>query len=200
VAFNVGIDGLGGQGGAFTVGGGADYQFAPKFVIGAFVDYTRHNASTDINAGITDGIDSLGANIGFDIEDEISVGARLGYLANSRTLLYGTVGYSAVDISDARVSVSIDGFPLFNEVLARNGDFSGYFLGAGIETKLSDAVSLKLDYRYTDLGSERVTLLPDVFPEANEFVTTSLDTDIQTVRLTLNYRFDAVREAPAPLK
>jgi opacity protein-like surface antigen len=66
--------------------------------------------------------------------------------------------------------------------------------------KLTDAISLKGEYRYTDVDSSNITLLPDVFPVVNDLISAELDPDIQTVRLSLSYRFGLGREEAAPLK
>jgi outer membrane immunogenic protein len=88
----------------------------------------------------------------------------------------------------------------FGTRVASSGSIDGFFLGAGIETKITDNISLKLDYRYTNGDSEQITLLPDILPEANDFVRAEIDPDIQTVRMSLDYRFNFGGADPAPLK
>lgn len=193
---SLGTDGLGGEGGAFTIGAGYDLQIGSKIVAGAFVDYTQHDADFDVSLSLGN---VLRGGLGFDIRDEVSVGGRLGYLVNPSTLFYGTVGYSHLDVSDTIVSGSIGGFG-GSLRLADNGSFSGIFFGAGVEAKLTDAISLKGEYRYTDVDSSNITLLPDVFPVVNDLISAELDPDIQTVRLSLSYRFGLGREEAAPLK
>jgi outer membrane immunogenic protein len=195
-SFNVGFDGFGGEGGALTIGGGYDYQFAPKFVAGLLIDYTMHGADTDLDLNIGDAIT---ANVGFGLDNELSVGGRLGYLVTPATLIYGSIGYSRIELDDARLSVNF-GPGSFGTRVASSGAIDGFFLGGGIETKITDNISLKLDYRYTNGDSEQITLLPDVLPEANDFVRAEIDPDIQTVRLSLDYRFNFGGVDPAPLK
>ncbi len=84
-------------------------------------------------------------------------------------------------------------------MLASVDDLSGPFLGGGVEIKLTDAISLKGEYRYTNLDSEDVTLLPGLAPGIDSFVSAELDPTIQTARATLNYRFNWDRPAE-PLK
>ena len=59
--FNVGFDGFGGEGGALTIGGGYDYQFAPKFVAGLLIDYTMHGADTDLDLNIGNPLPQMSA-------------------------------------------------------------------------------------------------------------------------------------------
>jgi outer membrane immunogenic protein len=131
----------------------------------------------------------LAGNFGFEVDDELSIGGKLGYLVTPATLLYGTVGYSRIELSDAFVSGNIGPFGGAIRVASSNS-IDGFFLGGGVETKITNNISLKLDYRYTNGDSEGITLLPDVLPIANQFVRAEIDPDIQTVRMSLDYRFN----------
>jgi outer membrane immunogenic protein len=197
IGFGLGFDGFGGEGGALTIGGGYDYQFAPRFVAGLLIDYTMHGADTDLDLNVANFIT---ANVGFGLDNELSVGGRLGYLVTPATLIYGSAGYSRIELDDARFGLNIDRVLSFGTRVASSSSIDGFFLGGGIETKLTDSISLKLDYRYTNGGSEQITLLPDVFPDANQFVRAEIDPDIQTVRMSLDYRFNFGGADPAPLK
>lgn len=194
--FNLDLDGFGGQGGVFTFGGGYDRQFRSNFVAGLFIDYTLHNAETDLDVNVG-GL--LSANLGFGIDNEFSVGGRLGYLVTPATLVYGSAGYSRIELDDARLGGDIFGNS-FTLRVASSDAIDAFFVGGGIETKINDNISLKLDYRYTNGDSEKITLLPDVLPQANDFVRAEIDPDIQTVRLSLDYRFNFGEAEAAPLK
>ncbi|MEE9586731.1 MAG: hypothetical protein V3V97_01725, partial [Hyphomicrobiaceae bacterium] len=73
-------------------------------------------------------------------------------------------------------------------------DFSGWFLGGGVETKLTESISLKAEYRYTSLDSEKVQILPKLVPQINDFVKADLEPTVQTGRIALVYRFNWHRE------
>jgi outer membrane immunogenic protein len=195
--FNATLDGLGARGGAFTFGAGLDRQISERIVAGAFIDYTRHSADESLSLSIDP---LLSARIGFGIDDEFSIGGRLGYLVTPATLVFGTIGYSRTDLDDTVLGASLLGNP-FSVRLADNGSFDGIFLGAGFETKLSDNFSFKAEYRYTNNGSEATPLLPGLGLPVDELVRAELDPDIQTLRLSLGYRFNFDRGAEAePLK
>ncbi len=197
VAFGLDFDGFGGEGGALTIGGGYDYQFTPRFVAGLLIDYTMHGADTDLDVNIASAIT---ANFGFGLDNELSVGGRLGYLLTPATLIYGSAGYSRIELDDARFGINFGG-PGFGVRVASSGAIDGIFLGGGVETKISDNISFKIDYRYTDGDSEQITLLPDLGGGiANQFVRAEIDPDIQTVRMSLDYRFNFGGSDPAPLK
>jgi outer membrane immunogenic protein len=195
--FNATLDGLGAKGGAFTFGAGLDRQIGERIVAGAFIDYTRHSADESLSLSIDP---FLSARVGFGIDDEFSIGVRLGYLVTPATLVFGTIGYSRTDLDDTVLGVSAFGDSL-SVRLADNGSFDGVFFGAGFETKLSDNFSFKAEYRYTNNGSEETPLLPGLGLPVDELVRAELDPDIQTLRLSLGYRFSFDREAEAaPLK
>ena len=105
---------LGGTGGFFTVQGAYDYQFAPRWVVGGFVDADWSNVSGHAKqAGgsyITFACDNPGncedqpvgsfapsnGTIDTKVSTDwnISVGGRVGWLANQGTLLYLLAAYT----------------------------------------------------------------------------------------------------------
>lgn len=189
-AFNVGLDGLGGTGGAFTLGLGADYRVNASILVGAFFDYDWMNVDTDIGGSIT-GLGSAKASFGFD--NMWSLGGRLGYLVSEKTMFFASAGYARANVSDLTFSVP----GLGSGSLASSGALDGYFIGGGAEIKITDSVTLKGEYRYNDFSPEGVTLLPGtaLAPLVNGLVKTTLDPTVQTAKLTLNYRFGAGRDA-----
>ncbi len=189
---SLGLDALGSQGASFTVGLGVDRQYDDKFVFGVFVDYTRHNNEFEIGLNVA-GL--LAGSLSYEIEDEWSIGARAGYLVTPSTLMFTSVGYSRLSLSDTVIQGSLGGGPAGSLVLADNGSFGGVFIGSGIEMKISDNLSLKGEYRYLFAKGDDINLLPGITfgPfTANDFVSAELSPDIQSVRLSLDYRFNFV--------
>ena len=187
---SLGLDALGSQGAGFTVGLGVDRQYDDKFVFGVFADYTRH--SNEFEIGLNVGA-LVSGSLNYEIEDEWSIGARAGYLVTPSTLLFTSVGYSRLSLSDTTLQGTFLGAPVGPIVLADNGSFGGVFLGSGIEMKLSDSLSLKGEYRYLFADGDQIDLLPGVTLgpfTANDFVSAELSPDIQSVRLSLDYRFN----------
>jgi outer membrane immunogenic protein len=74
----------------------------------------------------------------------------------------------------------------------------GYVLGAGIERALRSNWSLKLEYQYLNFGDQQAEgpLFDANGRATGEKATTSFDTDMHTVRIGLNYHFDAPRHEP----
>src|SRR3954451_9823177 len=114
------------------------------------------------------------------------VGGRVGYLTAPDTLVFASVGYANAGMDPTTANIVIGGASE-GLVLIDGKRFSGVFVGGGIETKIWDSLSLRAEYRYIDLGSERMTLLPNDLPEINEAISTTFDPTIQMGRLSLNY-------------
>ena len=150
-----------------TVGIGADFEFAPGFVVGAFADIDWSDAEVDLSStakskfgpkNAFSSSTSLNANLEFDYS--WTVGGRLGVLSlNRQALMYVLAGYTEMH-ADGSMKISSDTNGPFNSLFGDSAtvklpdDYQGYTLGAGTEVKLSQAWSLKLEGRYTNLNSE----------------------------------------------
>lgn len=93
--------------------------------------------------------------------------ARAGY-AFDRVMLYGTGGLAV-----GRVELSLPG-------ARRRASETGWTIGAGIETMLSENFTARAEYLYTDFGSTRGMLGGDPF---------SAEFDSHTVRAGVTYHF-----------
>ncbi|MFT3730082.1 MAG: outer membrane beta-barrel protein [Hyphomicrobium sp.] len=197
--FNVVIDGIGSDGGFISGTVGYDYQFAPRYVVGAFFDGDFSNLSHRNSLNLTDGVNSIGGGTTSEFDNILMVGARLGYLITPDTLLFGSVGYANAGMDPTNANFDLGGGNSGIELIDGRR-FDGFFVGGGIETKIWDSLSLKAEYRYVDLGSENMTLLPNDLPEINQIISTKFDPNIQMGRISLNYRFGARAEPAPPLK
>jgi outer membrane immunogenic protein len=116
-----------------------------------------------------------------------TVRGRLGY-AFDRTLVYATGGLAYGDV-DSRLSS-----PNAPGIFERKHDTQvGFVAGAGVEYKITPVWSVKAEYQYIDLGSERLVGTPGFAG----FHTNDLDTAFHTVRVGLNYH---IAPAYEPLK
>ena len=163
------FDGIGGEGVFGTVTLGYDRVIRPGWVAGVFVDYDFSGISTDVSVPALGGI-----RASLDHTDSWSIGARLGFLTNASTLLYGTAGYTQADF-DLGSNVSD-----LNNYL-RSPSVSGYFVGAGIETFLRDNWTLKLEYRFSQFDEDTILDLGDIKID--------LEPSMHTARLVLSYKF-----------
>jgi outer membrane immunogenic protein len=122
------------NGGAYV---GYDRRIRDRFVLGG-------EAGFDIGTNDNRVVRGAGTFASVDPRHAFDVSARAGYLANDRTLLYVRGGYENVD---ARVTLINAG--------GANRDvrtYDGWLAGAGVERYLTDKVSARIEYRYSDLG------------------------------------------------
>jgi outer membrane immunogenic protein len=190
---SAGFDGIGGEGMLGTLSVGADWQFHKNFLIGAFFDYdfTDIETTLDFSAG---GFLSGKGNI--QLDDMWSIGGRIGFLPTPNTVVYGLVAYTEANFDDAKLSVSCGECGSHTASLALPS-FSGVSFGGGIETQLFHNVTLKGEYRFTQLDRETVFS----YDGYDAYVDASLEPSIHTGRVSVNYRFNFDRHAePAPLK
>lgn len=154
---------------------GADYQL-DRIVAGVNASFTlgdRKMSSSGGGGGAggyeTTGPDelALGAGVGaVDSELELgnswSVGARLGYLVTDSLLVFAAGGYTqanaklSADFEGAGAAVVDDASEIsgaYDISASEEKWMGGYYLGAGLETMLTDQFSLKVEYRYADYGS-----------------------------------------------
>ena len=183
-AFAPGFDGDFDNG---VVGGahiGYDQQF-DRVVLGGILDLTFTDLG-DKQEGRS--ITPATYTIGRDLDYFATLRARLGYLVTDDVLLYATGGlaYGDVDFSysqpgsGARTTTSG----------GQDSDF-GYTVGAGFETKLTQQISLGVEYLYTNLGGNdfKANLVGGPFGAGTTGFGTSEDFDFHTVQLKLTYRF-----------
>jgi outer membrane immunogenic protein len=85
-----------------------------------------------------------------------SVRGRAGYLVTPWTLAYGTAGMAYGDVSGSFGYSAHDNFELGYSTTG-GGSWSdtrvGWTAGGGVETIIAAGLTLRLEYRYTDLGS-----------------------------------------------
>lgn len=160
--------------GAFLGGGqiGADYQFAPNWVIGIegqISGLASNDRSFVIGAlALTDRTEWLA-----------SVTGRLGYTWGPG-LIYAKGGVAFRD--DNGVNVTLAGVA---QPFTLNREQTGYTVGGGLEYMFAPSWSAKVEYQYYNFDRTDVTSLAFV-PATG----VSYDTDIHTVKVGLNYRFN----------
>jgi outer membrane immunogenic protein len=169
-----GNNSLNGNDGRFLGGvqGGADYQFAPNWVIGIEAQYSWLSNSNNgrlFPGGVvvTSNNDQLG-----------SVTGRLGYTWGP-ALLYAKGGYAWKDGNN--LGVSVGGLPV---AFATDGNHrDGFTVGGGLEYMFAQNWSAKVEYQYYNFGNTTFTAGPLAFG-------TRFRDEEHTVKAGLNYRFN----------
>jgi len=151
---------------------GADYQFAPNWVLGAEGQYSwlgSNNNSATFPNGYVYANDQRGLG---------SVTGRIGYTWGP-ALLYVKGGYA---YSDNRETLVLGGVPQAFAFDHNHRD--GYTVGAGLEYMFAQNWSAKAEYQYYNFGRTQFVTPVDLAPFG------SFRNDEHTVKVGLNYRFN----------
>jgi outer membrane immunogenic protein len=132
------FEGLGATGGFFELNAGADYQVNSWLVVGAFFDFDFENTGSEINFSVPGA--PFEAHAKLNIDNEWSIGGRLGYLASPGTLLFVSGGFTQANMSNLNISAG-GPFPTVATAITVPS-FSGGFVGTGAETKLTEHISI----------------------------------------------------------
>ena len=139
-----------GSGNSFGLFAGYNHALNSNFIIGGELSYV-----TDSDHQIAPGVD-------FTIEGPTELRARLGYVTGN-TMIYGALGYTWADYTQTGVGFS--------------DSFEGVSYGLGLETLLTESVSLRIDYTHTQYETGGL-----IYPTMFEFET-------DTVSLGIAYHF-----------
>lgn len=138
---------------------------------GTYTTYSSspNNLVTGAGAGALSQESTTSMSSSFSTGNSFDIGARMGLLANESTLIYLSGGFSTMKVKQKTTytsssavgskdsvygdDISSDNYYYFSDTKSSSTYKPGYFLGAGMETKLSDNVSMKLEYRYANYGT-----------------------------------------------
>jgi outer membrane immunogenic protein len=126
------------------------------FETGIFAGYNHHvadavvlGAEAGFNIGFKDNVSgrsAAGAFASIDPETSFNISARAGYVLGEDTLLYVRGGYENVHGS-VRVVDKVGS-------TYSKDSFDGWSVGGGVERAITERVSARFEYRYSDLGSD----------------------------------------------
>jgi outer membrane immunogenic protein len=170
---------LGGVFGSRSSGGfmggvqaGADYQFAPNWVVGGEVQFSgiagdKTNLLFPGNVMVTRKMNELG-----------SVTGRVGYTFGP-ALIYAKGGFAFRD--NYNTAVTMAGVP--QAFTTTGNQTAGYTVGTGVEYIFAPSWSVKGEYQYYNFGTTTFTAGPAAL------VGTRLRNDDHSVKVGVNYRF-----------
>jgi outer membrane immunogenic protein len=122
-------------GGVFA---GYDQEVAPNIVLGVEGGFSL--AASDRIGPVGTNAATIDPNYSFDAS------ARAGYVVGDKNLVYVRGGYTNTRADVART--------IANVTTTGKQTFDGYFVGGGVERKLTDNVSARVEYRFNDIGSD----------------------------------------------
>jgi outer membrane immunogenic protein len=177
----------GAEGWLGRVGGGCDYQFASRFVVGAFADYDF----ADLHGTA---LGSLGRFIG-DTKESASwaAGGRVGYLITPSLLTYIDGGYTearsdAVSLFTNTIPSVPAGFSIASHTV------QGWFIGTGYEYALNSIPFIpfpglfwRTEYRFAEYQGADLPVLSAIGPTGSASHTQK---DVQTITSGLVWRFN----------
>jgi outer membrane immunogenic protein len=153
---------------------GADYQFAPNWVVGIEAQYSWLGSS---NRSTT--FPTVPAAVYTNNERGLgSVTGRLGYTWGP-ALLYAKGGYAYSDYSE---SLTAGGVPV--AFTLNNSHHNGYTVGGGLEYMFAQNWSAKVEYQYFNFGKTNF-----VTPVALTGFGSATN-DEHTIKAGINYRFN----------
>lgn len=122
-------------GGVFA---GYDHEVAPNVVLGV---------EGGFSLGSSDRVGPNGPdNVSLDPRYSFDASVRAGYVLGERTLVYARGGYANLR---GRLAQDVNGV-----AVTTTDNYDGWFVGGGLERKLIDNVSTRVEYRYSDFGDD----------------------------------------------
>ena len=168
----------------FVAGGQIGYNrlLTSKIVGGLEADLDGAGIQGKLGLNATSGVNTLALSAGSQLNYLGTVRARLGYLVMDPVLVYATGGYAYAGSSNSIGST-------YNNVLlgalSKSTMDAGWTIGGGVEYKLTDALSLKTEYLYANLGTQ--TLASGLILRIPASL--RVNETVNIVRVGLDYRF-----------
>ena len=76
-----------------------------------------------------------------------------------------------------------------NDCVCTRAELRGGFIGAGAQTLITEHISLRGEYRFTDFGSGKLGLPTINGTDINDFIVAHAAPTMQDTRVSVNYRF-----------
>ena len=159
---------------------GYNYQI-DQVVLGVEADFQGSNAKAEFAATALDEDELMAVRMGTKLNWYGTVRARLGVTATDRFMAYATGG-----LAYGRTTSYING-DAFDEAIRESvkKTKAGWTIGAGAEYAITDNVTFKTEYLYTDLGKS------NLFNGEIDGDTVNINRkfNFHTVRAGINYKF-----------
>lgn len=150
------------------VQGGFDYQIG-QFVLGAVAGFDLSDIEADYLEA-EDGPDEV--RVGEDINWLATLEARGGFLIFNNLLAYAHGGIAFADIE-----LVLEDFPVSE---SDSKTRTGFVIGAGVDVRVTDLISVGTEYGYYEFGEEEYDF---------EGETLDIENSFHTIRLEANFHF-----------
>lgn len=167
---------------------GCDYQFAPRWVIGAEGQFSFADISGNVSGTRTPSVFSSESGTFSAKADWLaSATARLGYAWAPGWLLYIKGGaawaHDKYNVERQTTVVPVGAIPV---TYVASETRAGWTVGGGVEWAFADHWSTRLEYQFYGFGSRELAFVSNR-NEPNRFV--NVEQQIHTLKLGVNYRF-----------
>lgn len=149
------FDGIGGEGLLGSLMAGYNWQAGESFVLGIQGDIGLANLKSELDASLDLGGTSIGISADAKLDWFASASLRAGYLPSPETMLYVIGGYSYASYNlDGEIFADVPQGPDPSENFSEKQNYDGLHVGAGIESMLTDNLTARVEYRFTQYGKE----------------------------------------------
>lgn len=153
------FDGVGGEGILGSLMAGFNWQLGSQFVVGVQGDIGISDIKSTLDASLGIGPVSFDLDAKAKLDWFADASLRLGWLPSAETMIYVIGGYS---YAHYKLDASLDVTAPINDVfvtvnifdVSETQDYDGYHVGAGIESMLTDSLTARVEYRFTQYGKE----------------------------------------------
>jgi len=174
---------LGGQGGVFGLNAGYSFALSSSLIAGIQLDAQMTSIVNDTLLEVDISGDDLSFLYELSPSQILTISGRIGVLTSPDTQIYGLLGYSqgtfegSYDLYSNSFSIDEEGSYDF--------ELTGMAFGAGIETRVTQSMSVAIEYRY--IAFEDYSFIeidePDVVGNVG------FGTDVQTVSAAVRFHF-----------
>ena len=138
------------NGGLIGINTGYNFILNEKWLLGFIGEYKAYDAQdsdVDLKDGVPDDVTTVSS-----VDQKVSLLAKLGYLIDSKTLVFITGGYATAEMSRHYDEVT----PNRSE---KHKDWqNGWSIGFGSAYNFHENLSANLQYRYTDLRTNDINI------------------------------------------
>jgi outer membrane immunogenic protein len=177
-----------------SIRAGYDWQFASNWVVGGVIEYSEVQLQDAVTAFSTT---PAAYNFTRKLTDTLAIRARGGYAVGDN-LFYLTGGYAQGDVNHSfRTTNTVNAFPERG-----GGKAKGYQFGAGYERKVTENVTLGVEFIRTNLDDDDygvraansgTTAATNAFllvnPQGTGFLRSDDDFEYNSFRVTAAWRF-----------
>ena len=139
------------KGGLIGVSAGYDDLLSDKWLVGLGTEFKTYSADDTAQQYKSTDSTVLCCTIKSSIKNKFSLLARAGYLVDDKTLLYVNGGWAGAQIKRNYMDTE------FNYVDSYKNWQDGWTIGLGSELNIYQHITAKIEYRYTDLGSKKIS-------------------------------------------